>query len=203
MLPEYKSGLVGFLFKGLVTASPTRINPHLLAPINEVVVRDPLEVARDPSIEKRISADFSLDHEWHNQVLFDGKWTENGEHDAQAVSLSVVCRECWTKGTVTAKLTTQDIIKPVVRLDLGGVEAYVDLDIDVSASAVYAINLFTSNSPVGIGFPGLSVGLVFYVDLVFSASAVLDLEGGFYVSLEDDAFLETDVFSGDITDSLL
>ncbi|KAH8169608.1 hypothetical protein LIA77_10152 [Sarocladium implicatum] len=196
------NGLLGLLLAGWASASPAPVNPHLLAPLNDIVVRDPLEVARDPNIEKRISADFSLDREWHNQVLFEGAWSETGEHDAQSVSLSVVCRECWTRGTVTAKLTAQDIIKPVVRLDLGGVEAYVDLDVDVSANAVYAINLFTSNSPVGIGFPGLSVGLVFYVDLVFSASAVLDLEGGFYVSLAEDAFLETDVFSGDITDSL-
>jgi hypothetical protein len=202
MLPTFITGLVGLTFATLVSATPTPINHHLLTPLNEIAVRDPLDVARDPSIEKRISADFSLDHEWHNEVLFDGKWTENGEHDAQAVSLSVVCRECWTKGDVTARLTTRDIIKPVVRLELGGVQAYVDLNVDVSASAVYAINLFTSNSPVGIGFPGLSVGLVFYVDLVFSASAVLDLDGGFYVSLEDDAFLEADVFDGDITDSL-
>lgn len=202
MLPLCLTGLIGLLSAGLASASPTRVNPHLLAPLNEVAVRDPLEVARDPSIEKRISADFSLNHEWHNQVLFEGQWAESGEQDSQAVSLSVVCRECWTKGSVTARLTTQDIFKPVVRLELGGVQAYVDIGVDVSASAVYAINLFTSNSPVGIGFPGLSVGLVFYVDLVFSASAVLDLDGGFYVSLEDDAFLETDIFTGDITDSL-
>src|SRR5688572_30653677 len=184
MLPFFITGLVGLLSAGLTAASPARVNPHLLLPLNEVAVRDPLEVARDPSIEKRISADFSLNHEWHNEVLFEGGWSENGEHDAQSVSLSVVCRECWTKGDVTARLTTRDIIKPVVRLELGGVEAYVDLAVDVSANAVYAINLFTSNSPVGIGFPGLSVGLVFYVDLVFSASAVLDLDGGFYVTLE-------------------
>ena len=186
-------------------ASPAALNPHLLTPLNEISVRDPLDVARSPDIEKRISADFSLDHEWVDEVLFDGKWTEDGGGSpvTDSVSLSITCVECWTKGLVTARLTTEDIIKPIVRLELEGVEAYVDLDVDVSASAVYAINLFTSNTPVGIGVPGLSVGLVFYVDLVFSASAFVDLEGGFYVSLPDDAFIETDVFDGDITDSLL
>jgi hypothetical protein len=104
---------------------------------------------------------------------------------------------------VTAKLTTEDIIKPTVRLEFEGVEAYVNLGIATSAGATYAINLFTSNSPVGLGFPGLSLGLVFYLDLVFSLTSAVDLKGGFYVNIEDDAFLETDAFTGDIVDHFL
>jgi hypothetical protein len=114
-----------------------------------------------------------------------------------------VCLECWTKGTVTAKLATQNLFKPTIRLEFEGVEAYVNLGIAASAGATYAINLFTSNSPIGLGFPGLSLGLVFYLDLVFSLSAEIDLSGGFYVKLADDAFLETGVFDGKIVDHFL
>lgn len=121
----------------------------------------------------------------------------------EGVSLAVKCIDCYTKGTVTAKLTTEDIVKPVVRLEFRGVEAYVDMEVAMSAGATYAVELFASNSPVGLGLPGLSLGLVFYVDLVFSLSAMLDLTGGFYVRVPDDAFLEVDVFDGDVTDHLL
>ncbi|KAK3375381.1 hypothetical protein B0H63DRAFT_277765 [Podospora didyma] len=58
-----------------------------------------------------------------------------------------------------------------------------------------------SNSPLGLGFPGLSVGVVFYVDLVFSLSSAIDLEGGFYVKVADGAFMEASIFGGEITES--
>ncbi len=124
-----------------------------------------------------------------------------GETDT--VSLSVTCLDCYTKGSITASITDELIIDPVVRLDFTGVEAYVSLAVDVSAGATYAVNLFTSDSPIGLGFPGLSIGVVFYVDLVFSLTEEIELEGGFYVKLADDAFLEASVFGGAITDSFL
>jgi len=122
---------------------------------------------------------------------------------AEGVSLSVTCVDCYTKGTITASLTDDDIVDPSVKLSFAGVEAYVDLGVYVSAGATYAVNLFTTNSPIGLGFPGLSVGVVFYVDLVFSLTEEIDLEGGFYVKLADDAYLEASVFGGDITKHFL
>ena len=119
------------------------------------------------------------------------------------MSLDVACVECWTKGTVTAKLTDENIFEPVVRLEFDSVEAYVDLDISMSAGATYAVNLFTSETPAGLGFPGLSIGLVFYVDLVFSLTDVIDLEAGFTARLADDAYVEASIFGGDITDHSL
>ncbi|EOO02257.1 hypothetical protein UCRPA7_2274 [Phaeoacremonium minimum UCRPA7] len=151
-------------------------------------------------LEKRLSADFSLDKAWNNEVLFSGSWINNDGGATEGVSLAITCVECYTKGVVTAKLTDKEIINPKVRLSFEGVEAYVDLRIAMSAGATYVVNLFTSNSPIGLGFPGLSVGVVFYVDLVFALTEEIDLEAGFYVKLADDAFLEASVFGGDITD---
>lgn len=110
--------------------------------------------------------------------------------------------ECWTKGTVAAAVL-EDIFNPVVRLDFVGVEAYIDLAITASAGATYSINLFASDCSTGLGFPGLSLGLVFYLDLVFSISAEIDLTGGFYVKIAEGSFLETNVFDGKIVDHLL
>jgi len=120
-----------------------------------------------------------------------------------SVALAVTCVDCYTKGRVTAKLTDEAIIDPTVRLEFTGVEAYVDLRVAMSVGATYSLNLFTSESPIGLGFPGLSVGVVFYVDLVFSLTDAIDLEGGFYVKVADNAFLEASVFGGDITKSFL
>ncbi|KAK3313870.1 hypothetical protein B0H66DRAFT_365656 [Apodospora peruviana] len=192
----------------LVSATPTPVDVYITKkPQHDLVFHEALELAHDishqPHLEKRLSVDFSLDKTWEsNHVLFAGSWI-NGDAAlgiTDTVSLAVTCIDCWTKGTVTAKLH-EDIVDPSVRLDFSGVEAYVDIGVDITAGAAYAVNLFTSNSPLGLGFPGLSVGLVFYVDLVFSLSSEIDLEGGFYVKVADGAFLEASVFGGDITKS--
>ncbi|KAB5557876.1 hypothetical protein GE09DRAFT_1221023 [Coniochaeta sp. 2T2.1] len=138
---------------------------------------------------------------WKNEVLFAGSWVDHDNAGVtESVSLAVTCVDCYTRGTVTAKLTDEDIINPTVRLEFTGVEAYVDMEVAMSAGASYAVNLFTSNSPIGLGFPGLSVGVVFYADLVFSLTEQIDLEGGFYVKLTDSAYLEASIFGGEITD---
>jgi hypothetical protein len=104
---------------------------------------------------------------------------------------------------VTAKLTDKNIIDPHVRLSFTGVEAYVDMEVAMVKGSTFAVNLFMTDSPIGLGFPGLSVGVVFYVDLVFSMTEHLDLEGGFWVKLDDSAYLEASVFHGAIVDHFL
>ncbi|KAK3692661.1 hypothetical protein B0T22DRAFT_21626 [Podospora appendiculata] len=208
LFSRYNSPLVwAVLFPSLLcAASPTPVVDIAVSsqPQHDPLFREALELAHQPHLEKRLSADFNLERSWENHVLFAGSWTAPGTAPGvtETVSLSVTCINCWTKGVVTAKLS-EDIVKPSVRLDFTGVEAYVDVGVDVSDGAVYAVNLFSSETPLGLGFPGLSVGLVFYVDLVFSLTAKIDLEGGFYVKLADDAFLEASIFGGDITDSFL
>ncbi|KAJ9154994.1 hypothetical protein NKR23_g2213 [Pleurostoma richardsiae] len=189
------------LLASTARGSPMPLDLPLGRPQTDLAVRGAMDMA-DHHLEKRLSADFSLDHSWDNEVLFSGSWGNNGSSDSEFVSLSVVCLECYTKGTVTAKLTDEEIVNPVVRLEFDGVEAYVDLGIVTNAGATYTVNLFTSNSPIGLGFPGLDVGVVFYVDLVFTLTAEVDLEAGFYVQLADGSYLEASLFGGDITDQL-
>lgn len=119
------------------------------------------------------------------------------------MALEIVCLDCWTQGTVTASLTTEDIIDPVLRLDFSGVGAYVDLGVSAGAGATYAINLFGTDTPCGLDLAGLSLGLNFYLDLVFSLSAAIDFTGGFYVNVADGAYLEADLFEGKIVDHFL
>lgn len=115
----------------------------------------------------------------------------------------MTCLECYTRGTVTAKVTDKHFLHPLLRLGFSGVEAYAFLGVDASAGQTFSLNLFASDSPIGIGITGLDVGVVFFVDLVFSLSEAIDLTAGFQVSVPDDAYLEADIFKGDIDDSAL
>ncbi|KAK0722988.1 hypothetical protein B0T26DRAFT_811572 [Lasiosphaeria miniovina] len=185
----------------LCSASPVEVIA-VKRPQHDLMFREALELAHRPRLDKRLEADFSMEKAWNNEVLFAGSWVNSDAAIGitDTVSLSVVCVDCWTKGTVTAKLL-EDLFDPSVRLEFSAVEAYVDVAVAVTSGATYSVNLFTSNSPVGLGFPGFSIGLVFYVDLVFSLTAAVDLEGGFYVKVADGAFLEASVFGGEITKS--
>ncbi|KAH8910316.1 hypothetical protein BR93DRAFT_957275 [Coniochaeta sp. PMI_546] len=201
LFSAYRSAAMVALWASICSASPTPVDVTVGKPQNDLVYREALELAHQPHLEKRLSADFDMSKTWKNEVLFAGSWVDHDDAGVtESVSLAVTCIDCYTRGTVIAKLTDEDIINPTVRLEFSGVEAYVDMEVAMSAGASYAVNLFASTSPIGLGFPGLSVGVVFYVDLVFSLTEQIDLQGGFYVKLADSAYLEASVFGGDITD---
>ncbi|KAI0429183.1 hypothetical protein F5Y09DRAFT_357081 [Xylaria sp. FL1042] len=173
------------------------------SPETELLVREGIKLARSQDLEKRASADFSLERTWNNEVLFGGSWNDTSPdtNSAAHADLSVTCLTCYTHGTVTAEVTDKHFLPPKLRLGFSGVAAYASLGLRASAGQTFSLNLFASNSPVGIGISGLDVGVVFFVDLVFSVSEAIDLAAGFSVSVPDNAYLEADIFEGDIDDS--
>ncbi|KAJ8105199.1 hypothetical protein ONZ43_g7521 [Nemania bipapillata] len=200
--------LNNLLLSSLLAAWPCYASPMPVldlslvnSPETELLVREGINLARSLDVQKRASADFSLEKSWNNQVLFGGAWNSSDAGLSENAELSVTCLECYTHGTVTAKVTDKDIIHPVLRLTFSGVEAYASLGVAASAGQTFSITLFSSDTPIGIGITGLDVGVVFFVDLVFSLDAAIDLSAGFSVSIPDDAFLEANIFKGDVDDS--
>ncbi|KAI0879515.1 hypothetical protein GGS24DRAFT_653 [Hypoxylon argillaceum] len=196
------------LLPALMAASPCYAGPVPMldlalvnSPETDLLVREGINLARSLDLAKRASADFSLEKSWNNEVLFGGAWNNTDPGSSETAELSVTCLTCFTNGTVTAAVTDKSFLNPVLRLSFSGVEAYASLGVAVSASQTFSINLFSSDTPIGIGITGLDVGVVFFVDLVFSLSEAIDLSAGFSVSVPDDAFLEADIFKGDIDDS--
>lgn len=195
----------------LLLSVAAAVAAHHSQPLN-LVQRDPtarpithadlVAVAESMPLEKRISEDFDLGHQLLDKTLFNGNLVSAGT-PAKVLGLKVTCKECSTKGTITARLTTENIVKPVVRFEFKGVEATANMDVVASGTLAFTLNLFTSQTPLGISVPGLKLGLLFSVDLAFSLSDSVDLAGGFHMKLPDDAFFELDVFDGDIQDKLL
>lgn len=72
-LSSHAAGLLAIAAAALASPAPVGLlDPRVTRPLNELVVRDPMEIARDPNVEKRLKADFCLNHEWNNHVLFGG-----------------------------------------------------------------------------------------------------------------------------------
>jgi hypothetical protein len=118
------------------------------------------------------------------------------------IDLRVHCNECWTKGRVVAEIW-EDLLNPSLELSFFDAEAYVDLSLNLSAKAWVMVDLFATQSPVGVKVNGLTAGLVFIVDLVFTVEAEVDMSGGFWVKLPDAAFFDLDLFSGELEESNL
>ncbi|KAK6850290.1 hypothetical protein PG995_014123 [Apiospora arundinis] len=165
----------------------------------DAMVLEGINLAHTSQLERRLKADFSMAKKWNHEVLFDGGYAWKQDNSAETVGLAITCLDCETKGSVTAKLW-EDLLHPSLRLQFNGVEAYILLGLNASTSTTVSVNLFASNTPIGLHYPGLSVGVVFFVDLVFTLDAHIDMSGGFYVKLADDAFLQADIFKGDVKD---
>lgn len=197
--------MLSSLLLGLAASTALATSIQYSPPINlDTSLSDAslLAVAESTPLEKRISESFDLNHQVLSKTIFNGNLVSAGT-PTKVTSLKVTCLECSTKGTITAKLTTDHIVKPVVRFDLKGVEATAHMDLTSTGTLAFTLNLFTSETPLGISVPGLKLGLLFSVDLAFSLSNPVDVTGGFHMKLPDDAFFELDVFDGDIKDKLL
>ncbi|KAK8057895.1 hypothetical protein PG996_011832 [Apiospora saccharicola] len=177
----------------------------------DALVQKGVDLAHTSPLERRLKADFSMARSWNHEVLFSGYVPapsashdvdhlkeEEGAAESETVGLNITCIDCETRGNIEAKLW-EDLLHPSLRLNFNNVEAYILLGLNASASTTVSVNLFASNSPIGLHYPGLSVGVVFFVDLVFSLNAHIDMSGGFYIKLADDAFLEASIFKGDVS----
>lgn len=74
-------------------------------------------------------------------------------------------------------------------------ELYLELNTVLGAGATYELNLFTSNTPIGIGVgKDLTLGVVFKVDLLLSVQGEVDISSGLHVKLDDGVGIDIALF---------
>lgn len=114
------------------------------------------------------------------------------------------CTECWTKGKVAASLVEEgQDHDPALRFAFSGVEAYVALDVGVTTALWTSVDLFKSDTPIGVAHNGSSVGVFFAIDVIFSVSTATQVHGGFWVRLPEGASMDVGLLDGDIRGSVL
>ncbi|PSN75564.1 hypothetical protein BS50DRAFT_43158 [Corynespora cassiicola Philippines] len=80
-------------------------------------------------------------------------------------------------------------------------EMYVQLNTILSLGATYTLNLYSSNTPVGISVgKNLEFGVIFSVDLILSAEGEIDISSGFHLKLDDGVHINLPLFSNEIAD---
>lgn len=72
LFSAYRSAAMVALWASICSASPTPVDVTVGEPQNDLVYREALELAHQPHLEKRLSADFDMSKTWKNEVLFAG-----------------------------------------------------------------------------------------------------------------------------------
>lgn len=125
--------------------------------------------------------------------------------ESPAVSLDLRLPQAQCSGSVSLETLDDFLAKPTLKVGLGGIKAYVELDIKASAPLVESIELFAS--------PELSIDLLnlldvelkaaLALDLVLAVDAAIDVTAGFYLSFSDDSWLEVSLLTKEIVNSSL
>ena len=98
------------------------------------------------------------------------------------------------------QLDMPEIPECQLRCQFDGLELYMQIDTILTGGATYQINLFTSESPVGIEIgDDFEIGVIFTIDLILSAELGMDISSGFHIKLHDGAAINIAMFSKNVS----
>ncbi|KAF4436119.1 hypothetical protein FACUT_6691 [Fusarium acutatum] len=143
----------------------------------------------------------NLANSWENHVLFDGI-AAPASGAAAAIKLGLNLPNAQIEGEATLELVKDFLKEPRVRIGLGAIKAYVELDISASAAVHESIELFAS-SALQLEVPGLleaEAGAALALDLVVGVDAAIDLSAGVYLAFGEEAFVEVSLLTKEIVD---
>ncbi|KAF5602076.1 uncharacterized protein FSUBG_7911 [Fusarium subglutinans] len=143
----------------------------------------------------------NLANSWENHVLFDGI-AAPASGAAAAIKLGLNLPNAQIEGEATLELVEGFLTEPRVRIGLGAIKAYVELDISASAAVHESIELFAS-AALQLEVPGLleaEAGAALALDLVVGVDAAIDLSAGVYLAFGEEAFVEVSLLTKEIVD---
>ncbi|KAM6511387.1 hypothetical protein FALCPG4_016393 [Fusarium falciforme] len=167
-------------------------SPHLLGGLGVPQISKPSHIA--PSV-------CSLANSWEDHILFKGIAAPETE-TSPALNLGLHLPKAQISGDVELELVKGFLEEPRVRVGLGGVKAYIEIDISASAAVHEAIELFASPA-LELEIPGLlevEAGAAIALDLVIGVDAAVDLSTGVYISFAEGAFVEISLLTKDIVE---
>lgn len=97
-------------------------------------------------------------------------------------------------------ISVPDIPECELQFQFDGMEMYVQVDTVLSGGATYILNLYTSETPLGIAAgKDLSIGVVLYIDLILSVESKIDISSGFHIQLNDGVAINLPMFSRNVS----
>ncbi|KAI6355228.1 hypothetical protein MCOR25_008299 [Pyricularia grisea] len=135
---------------------------------------------------------FRLKNSWDNVVLFSG----NAGHNT---TIDLGLHKAAISGDIELKMTDKLTKQPTLKVKLGGLKAYFQIDLAASDSTFETVELVNSGR-MKIDIPGFSgeAGTAFALDLIVGVSAPAAVRGGFYFRFPKDSFVEIAIHSKEI-----
>lgn len=139
-----------------------------------------------------------LSNSWKDHVLFEGYCSPETETSG-GVLLGLNLPICQISGGVGFQCVTNFLEEPKIRLGLGGISAYVEIDIAASAAIHQSVEIFAAPE-LEIAVPGLkaSLGAAVALDLVVGCGAAIDLSAGVYISFPETAYVDISLLTKDV-----
>ncbi|KAK9777573.1 hypothetical protein SCAR479_05621 [Seiridium cardinale] len=81
-------------------------------------------------------------------------------------------------------------------------ELYVLLDTILAGGLTYNLNLYTSNTPIGISIgDDVKAGVILTINLIMTAEAEIDISSGFHIKLDDGVAFDIALFGQNVSDT--
>ncbi|OIW23026.1 hypothetical protein CONLIGDRAFT_650131 [Coniochaeta ligniaria NRRL 30616] len=148
---------------------------------------------------------FDLAKNYVDEILYHGVSAPALPGVQKEVTLGLALPKATISGDVSIEVTDKFLIDPTIKINLGGVKVYLEVDLEASAAVSTSVELFASPK-LDIDIPGLlevEAGAAFALDLVLAVSAAIDVEAGVYLTLPDLAFVEISLLTKEIVSSNL
>lgn len=82
---------------------------------------------------------------------------------------------------------------------LDGLDIYVEINTNLSASATYTFNIFKPETEVGVYVGDDFLGIILEIDLILSSDGEIDISSGFHIKLNDGFVIDMALFSKNVS----
>ncbi|KAF5661256.1 large-conductance mechanosensitive channel protein [Fusarium circinatum] len=144
----------------------------------------------------------SIGNAWKDHILFQGVCAPETS-TTPAVNLGLNLPSCQITGDIGFACGADFLTTPNVRVGLGGISAYIEIDLSASAAVHQSVELFTAPK-LGIAIPGLDAELkaaieaAIAIDLVVGCGKAIDLSAGVYVKFPESAYVDISLLTKEV-----
>lgn len=93
-----------------------------------------------------------------------------------------------------------DIPECRLRFQFDDLELYMSMDTVLSVGTTYTLNLYSSNTPIGLSIDSENfVGVIVSIDLILGVDADIDISSGLHIKVDDGMALDLSLFSHNVS----
>ncbi|KAI1734606.1 hypothetical protein F4680DRAFT_337022 [Xylaria scruposa] len=101
---------------------------------------------------------------------------------------------------ISFNVDVPDIPECRLHFQFDDLELYMSLDTVLSAGAMYTLNLYSSNTPIGLSKDSKTfVGVIVSIDLILGVDADIDISSGLHIQVNDGMALDLLLFSQNVS----